>query len=330
MARLIWRAMMATDASGRRRSDAALKARFRWNKSGGSHFARSQLMHELANTAWVPQGGVFVKPADAVAEELPQGFTYDPGAAWLKAIQFGENHIVQAARAKEEAARVAAEHDTRESAAQVLGFPDVETAERALRFAELPPEAAERVLAEFNRTLIRELPEQETRNTERRSQTVFTQAADAPEKHSVVKLRSVAVGQSGTKVEAKEYLAHQYTNDTELFCQICKTVMPFKLDTGDYYFEAEPMFSDLSRLHPQNHLALCPNHAAMFRYALGSRDDLHGRLAALRQNELPITLASEETSVYFTKNHLADLQAVLRAEQPLDVEENGAAATDMS
>lgn len=130
------------------------------------------------------------------------------------------------------------------------------------------------------------------------------------------------MGQPRVKEEAKQYLGHQYTSDGEMFCQACRSVMPFKLDNGDYYFEAEPIFPDLKRMHGQNHLALCPNHAAMFRYALGSRDRLQDRITALQENELHILLAGEETALYFTKNHVTDLQAILQAEKETESQDD--------
>lgn len=315
ISKVIWNTMMAMDDEGDLRSDKALQARFRLNRAGGSHYAPSQLVVQLTNTAWVPQGDQFVKPADAIAEDLPKGFKYDAGADWLNAINFGQNLALRSARAKEEASRLAQERARRERAAHELGFIDIETAERARRLAEVPPDIADKVLAEYQRTLLRELPEQAAHNPERRSKAVSAEAAEAPEKHSVERMRSVPVGQTRVKEEAKQYLEHQYTSDGEMFCQACRSAMPFKLDNGDYYFEAEPLFLNLKRMHGQNHLALCPNHAAMFRYALGSRDSLQDRIAALQVNEFNITLAGEETTLHFTKNHITDLQAILQAEK---------------
>lgn len=322
LSKLIWRSLMGTDNRGHFSSDTILWALFRWNKSGGSHKAPSQLVHQLADTAWVPQGDRFVKPADAIAEDLPAGFLFDPGESWLKAIKFGQNYALQSARAKEEASRLAEEHARREHAAQELGFADIESAERARRLAEVPADIADKLLAEYQRSLLRELPEQEARDPERRSKAVFSEAAEAPEKQSVERMRSVPMGQPRVKEEAKQYLGHQYTSDGEMFCQACRSVMPFKLDNGDYYFEAEPIFPDLKRMHGQNHLALCPNHAAMFRYALGSRDRLQDRITALQENELHILLAGEETALYFTKNHVTDLQAILQAEKETESQDD--------
>jgi hypothetical protein len=323
ISKLIWRTMMAPGEGDRLESDDLLQARFRWNRTGGSRYAPSQLVVQLANAAWVPQADRFVKPADAIAENLPKGFNFDAGASWLKAIEFGQNHALETARAKEKAAREVAERARKESAAQELGFRDIESAERGKRLAQIPSELAAKLLAEFERQSLRELPEQDARNPKRRSEAVFSEAMEAPEKQSAERIRSVRIGQADIKEGAKQYLFHQYNIDTELICQACKSAMPFKLNNGEYYFEAEPLFPDLSRLHRQNHLALCPNHAAMFRYALDSREGLQERIMAAQENELAITLAGKETTLYFTKNHLTDVRAILRAEKGLQAPDNG-------
>lgn len=268
----------------------------------------------LKNAAWVPQGDRFVKPADAIAEDLPKGFNFDAGTAWLKAIEFGENHALQNARAQEEAARLVDAHARKQSAARELGFADVDSAERARRFAEVPSDVANWLLAEWKRRSVQDLPDQQTRDPERRSQTVFAEASHATEKRSEERTRLVSVDRSSAKEEAKQYLSHQYTIDDVMICQLCKSAMPFKLDNGNHYFEAEPLLPELKLIHPQNHLALCPNHAAMFRYTLAGPATLSGQLIALQGNELQVTLAEEEMTLYFTKNHVTDLHAVLLAE----------------
>jgi hypothetical protein len=77
----------------------------------------------------------------------------------------------------------------------------------------------------------------------------------------------VSVGREDVKAEAAQYLQQQYASDGEVICQICKKPMPFKLDDGSAYFEKVEFLSELKKLHHQNYLALCPNHAAMFKYA---------------------------------------------------------------
>ena len=71
---------------------------------------------------------------------------------------------------------------------------------------------------------------------------------------------------------------------------------------------------DLERHHHQNYLALCPNHAAMFIHANGSKDAMKDRLLALVGSELRLTLADQPATIYFTDSHVADLRVVIEVE----------------
>lgn len=100
-----------------------------------------------------------------------------------------------------------------------------------------------------------------------------------------------------------------------MICQICKSVLPFKLDNGSFYFEKVEFLTELTKRYHQNYLALCPNHAAMFQHANGSRDILMESFTDLTDNRLPVVLAQQEETIYFTKTHIADLKAVIGAEE---------------
>ena len=111
-----------------------------------------------------------------------------------------------------------------------------------------------------------------------------------------------------------------------MYCQICQKPLPFKRNGGDWYFERVEIMEERelgSRHHKENYLALCPNHAAMFRHANGSRDQLKGMVIQARTNELEIILAQQPRQIYFTKTHLADLRAVIAAESEHDNGEGG-------
>lgn len=77
--------------------------------------------------AWVPQGrSDFVRPAEASRDLLPDGFPFDPGWTWLKAIGFGEEIVKQTE-----------EHRRRRDVASELGFEDEESLDDARWFAQL-------------------------------------------------------------------------------------------------------------------------------------------------------------------------------------------------
>jgi hypothetical protein len=299
-AKLIWRTLCSLPGP------ECLKATYRKNWSSGTREADSQLVHHLRKASWIPQGnGLFVPPAEAVRDLLPDGFPFDAGSAWLKAIGFGRNATVKSE-----------EQRRNEIAARELGFRDQASLDRAKRFAALPPEEQERILADREHFSAKELPEHEPANPERRAERVGTKAASAPDRRTEERTRSISIGLDQVKQEAAQYLRQQYTNaDGEMICQICKTQLPFRLDNGSDYFEAIEFLPELTKRHYQNYLALCPNHAAMFQYANSSSDSLEDDFVDLAVNELAVMLAQKDTTIYFTKTHMVDLKEVIRVDR---------------
>jgi hypothetical protein len=265
-------------------------------------------VHELRAASWVPQGdGVFVRPTDASRALLPKGFAFDPGDSWLKAIQFGETAVRQSEQARQ-----------KDAAAQSLGFADAAAAERARRFNELPEAEQEKILSELESRNKPALPDRPLTNPERRAQNVREQALRAPDKESEIRERSVSIGREDVKEQADLYLREHYRNaDGEVTCQICKGPLPFKLDDGREYFEVVEFLPELIKRHPQNYVALCPNHSAMFRIVNGSRETMRQAFQTLTDNELAVLLAEQDLTIYFSKTHIIDLKAVLDAEDSL-------------
>lgn len=259
----------------------------------------------MRNAAWVPQSdGRFVVPAEARADLLPAGFPYDPGKKWLKAIGFGETFVKRA-------------EDTRQkqSIAKQLGFEDGAALEDAQWFAALDPAQRQDFKQQVDNRTKFALSESEPANPERRAKRVVAGAKLAPDRITEEHTRSVPVGLQAVKQDAERYLRRQYTNsDDEMFCQICKQPLPFRLSNGRHYVEKVEFIAGLDRLHYQNYLALCPNHAAMIQHAHGSKDFVKEMLMACDGNTLDIVLAEADASIYFTRTHLLDLKAVLAAE----------------
>ena len=300
-ARLLWRTMCNIPAYPDR-----LKATYRKNQANGSRYADSLLVHQLKEARWVPQAnGSFVRPAEASRELLPDGFPFDPGWRWIKAIRFGE-----------ESARRLEEHRRRREVAKELGFEDDEALNDAKWFAELSSDERRQLKMEYERYRVHDLPDCEPSNPERRTTKVGEQAEDAPERISEKRTRSVSVGREAVKKDTDPYLRQQYTNGEEvMICQVCKKSLPFKLDDGRYYYEAVEFLPVLRKRHYQNYLALCPNHAAMYQHANGVADLMKELFLELVGNELEVVLGNEDMSIYFTKTHIADLRAVIAADE---------------
>lgn len=305
LAKLVWRTMCSLP-----KHPDYLQATYRKNESSGSRQADSQLVHQLRKAAWIPQGSsLFVRPKDAVRDLLPEGFPFDSGSAWVKAIGFGQ-----------EVAKKSEEQRHKEIVAKELGFTDNASLERAKRFAALPPEEQERILWEREHRPLTELPDHEPTNPERRAERVGTKAADAPERRTEERTRSVSIGRDEVKQESAQYLCQQYTNaDGEMICQACKAPLPFKLDDGSDYFEKVEFLPELKKRHYQNYLALCPNHAAMFQHANGSADSMLEIFDELTGNEFEVVLAQKRATIYFTRTHIADLKEVIRVDRAEEV-----------
>jgi hypothetical protein len=280
-----------------------------------SKFWDNQLVLNLRTAQWVPQaGGSFARPAEASRDSLPDGFTFDPGWTWLKAIHFGEE-LAQKSEAQRQ----------RQDVAKTFGFADAKSLERAQRFATLPQAEQERILAEFQGSQHLELPEHESRDPKGRAKRVGEQAAGAPKRISEHRQRAVPVGRGDVKQEAEQYLRGQYTNECkQMFCQVCEAPLPFKLEDGFYYCEKVEFFEDLKRQHYQNYLSLCPNHGAMFQYANGSRKALRAKFVGMDGQKLEVVLAKTDLTVYFTKTHIADLKTVIEVDQTLGAEDDAA------
>lgn len=301
LARLIWRTLLSLPSYPN-----YLQATYQLNRANGARHAASSLVHDLRAANWVPQGDdVFVRPADAAREYLPKGFPFDPGYAWLKAIQFGET-----------AASRSAQTLMKEVAAKSLGFADAAAADRARRFSELPDAEQEEILAGLENRSKAAVPDRPLANLERRATNMREQALKAPDKESETRERSVSIGREEVKEQADMFLREHYRNaDGEVTCQICKGPLPFKMDDGREYFEVVEFLPELRKRHAQNYLALCPNHSAMYRLVNGSQDTLRESFLAIDGNELAVVLAERDMTIYFSKTHMVDLQAVLEAEE---------------
>ena len=300
LSRLVWKTLRDQSYNGR-----YLRACYQYNQSNVPHYADSQLVYQLRKLSWVPQrGGSFVRPAEAAQDRLPEGFAFDAGWPWIKAIGFGE-----------ESAKRVEERHRRRGMARELGFDNDEALEDAKRFAKWSPDTRRRILAEYEAV---DLPQHEPSDPERREAKVREQASEAPERTTEKRPRSVSVNREAVKTEETDpYLRSLYTNDDGVtICQACKKALPFKLADGNYYFEKVEFLPELEKHHYQNYLALCPNHAAMYRYANGSTETMKDTFLGLVDgNELEVVLAEETDTVHFNSTHILDLKTIIEAEE---------------
>lgn len=304
-ARLVWGALCRSETI----QPTIMRACFRYTEKGGPHYSESQLAGVLKELAWVPQAdGTFVKPSEASGLRLPEGFTYDSGHKWLRAIGFGS--------ADE---RRAAETETRTAKRTELGFNSEEELQRALIFINrVPPEEQARILAEASTPEFEpiELPERPVANAALRGTRAAEEAKNTPTKETEIRERSVPIGASDAITPAKLFLQAQYTNSSgKMICQVCKDELPFRLPSGSHYFEAIELIRDSKKRHRATYLALCPNHAAAYQYANGQRNAMAELVDSASSTEIEISLGGVETTIYFTETHLADAKACIQSDK---------------
>ena len=80
---------------------------------------------------------------------------------------------------------------------------------------------------------------------------------------------------------------------------------------------SQELYDKFSLPYPQNYLALCPNHSAMYRLVNSSTKTMREAFQALSDNELDVVLAEQDMTIYFSKTHIVDLTAILDAEDSL-------------
>jgi hypothetical protein len=112
-------------------------------------------------------------------------------------------------------------------------------------------------------------------------------------------------------------------SDGQLICQCCHKEMPFRLRSGEHYFEAVQCISDTETHHRENRLALCPTCAAMYQYARETNDaEIRSRIVnhpAADQTpsvEIPVHLAGQEHTLHFVGTHWFDLKNLFRKGTP--------------
>ena len=282
-----------------------LKARYQNNQSIGYREEYSTLVYQLRAAEWIPQGdGIFVRPPDANRHLLPPGFPFDPEWPWLKAIQFGE-----------EVVKKSEEYRQKQSSAEACGFNSFD---QALEFAELFKELKKRgisvedVLANYKEV---DFPVKESPNPERRAGKIADEKRNTPKKIRETREQTIDPDYGGAQVDAKTYLKDQYTDDCGImFCQLCRAPQPVMLN-GEPHFQAVDYvrMNDIYGHHLENNLALCPNHAAMYKNGGLDPDTVRALLLECKGIEIPLNLAGNELKLRFTKQHLDDLRAVLNA-----------------
>ena len=305
VSRLIWHAIIKFN--GR-----PIQAKYRPNHVNPIRTEDSQLVFYLKSYAWIPdKAGDFHKPQDIIMDDLRTDFPYDDRNGVLTAIGFGE----QAKQRSEE-------YVSKNHHAQQIGFDSVEEAEKMAQLAYFMRERGEspdRLLEKYLSNSVHSqltFPSKPVVNPERREERLAEQISDAPEKEYEMCERRDRISR-GT-IDPVPLLREQYTDSFgEMFCQICKSEMPFKKRNGEYYFEAVEVLSSifLPKEFEAQYLALCPLCAAKYQEFVKRQEksmaELKNAIANSEGYEVPLMLGEEKTSIQFIESHLHDLKIII-------------------
>ena len=265
---------------------------------GGKTTETKEEMSEMGKTAtkyaWLPsRNGEFHRPCDLRPEDLPEGFVKDEELAKKLNLKVAPTEDNIGALAK------AAGID-RDILEDFINNPDEAKAFKDWRESRRKPKPKAPVAA--------------SRDSSRREEKIKEAVQDAPPVKREERTRTIRVSKGDLRPEIRGYLQEKNTNeDKELICQLCQEVMPFKVQDG-YYFEATECVWDLGKEIRENHLALCPNCAAMYEHANPNEpEDIKELILKTTKAELQIslTLAEQPHSIRFTEVHLEDLQGAL-------------------
>ncbi len=300
VSRMIWKAVASV-------GERTMYARQAPNREYEPHQELSTLAFALRGAAWIPaKDGSLRQPRAITSAELAKGLSAAGNGAWLDAVDFGAD-----------ARKRSQEHLERRTAAQTIGLP----AELADRLERLSPDA----LASFGSEMLRriesgsfsrhEFPEREAPNPAHRSERLAGRSQNATAKTYELRSRSVRTTDKESRQLARPYLRDLYTNDAgDMICQACHDAMPFKLSDGTPYFEMPEVLGAVSEELAENHLALCPNCSAKWRYANETPEaEVHNAILTSEQPEVDVVLAGGPVKVRLVRIHFDDLRVILNA-----------------
>jgi hypothetical protein len=294
VSRLIWDYMCSADRK-------VLQARYSPNNRHPERVSPSSLVHALAGAQWIPNKvGTFHVPCEMTKDLLPDGFLYDDGNGWLKAIEFGE------------IAKQSERHH-----AQSLGIRKLELIDLMKQIQD-DEGLLNKIMSVVKKLKPHraEFPVRPVRNPDRRSERIIQEYKDSSNKTYEHRQRNVRVSEPENKPDV--WLRNQYTNDNgEMVCQVCHDEMPFRKRDGEYYFEAVEMLlrEDFHKENPAQYIAVCPLCSAKYKEFV-KRDssmatDIRRKLVGATEPEVAVAFGEEEVVIRFVETHWHDLRRIL-------------------
>ena len=198
--------------------------------------------------------------------------------------------------------------------AKELGFNDLSEVEAYQKLKSTQPD----LIANLINSMENHFPEEVVEDFEERILETTKTLGTASEVKIVEGIIRERKNYKETHSEMKEYVRSKYYVGEVMKCQACSLIMPFKLFSGRYYFEAVYFIKTLDREFRANGVALCPTCAAKFKYTLQTTPDELRRLVlnlsilGTGSSTIRISMSGSECDLSFTDDHLIELQTILK------------------
>jgi hypothetical protein len=289
--------------------------RFNWEKraersGGGFRYVDSSFVSAMQYSAWLPDtNGKKLRPTLISRDSLNSKF------------RFVETKIVSAIKfdgSSQEAMRrernLAIQREEKNKLAKELGFNDISEVEAFQKLKKAQPE----LVANLINSMENHFPEEIVEDFEERILETTKTLGSASEVKFVEGIIRERKNYKETHSEMKEYVRNKYYVGDVMKCQACSLIMPFKLFSGLFYFEAVFFIKNLDREFKANGLALCPTCAAKFKYTLQTSPGelrmlvLNTKIVGTGASTIRVKMAGVECDLSFTDDHLLELQTILK------------------
>jgi hypothetical protein len=288
--------------------------KLRWHESSrrsGSTWITedSNFIFQLKNTHWIPDNNnKKFMPSKINRNQLHSRFAFRD-TELIHAIKFdGESKEAQAKMRAEAAAL-----SEKNTMARELGFSDFKEVELLQKIKQKNPEA----LRNLYQSLESIFPEDLVDDIDDSILATTKAIGTADEVRFVETMIRERKNYGTSHAEMKSYVRRKYEFGGIMKCQSCALIMPFRLKSGEFYFEAVFAFKDLPKDVLENVLAFCPTCAAKYKYALEtSRIVLKSAIKSAKilgtgTVSIPLRMAGSDFQLTFTEEHFLALQTVL-------------------
>jgi hypothetical protein len=290
--------------------------RFSWEKKAersgtGFRYVDSSFASAMQYSAWLPDmNGKKLRPTLVSRETLNSKFRFVE-TKLVTAIKFdgSSREAIQRER------HLAIQREEKNKLAKELGFKDISEVEALQKLKNAQPE----LVANLINSMENHFPEELVDDFEQKILDTTKTLGSASEVKIVEGIIRERKNYKETHSEMKEYVRNKYYVGDVMKCQVCSLIMPFKLFSGLYYFEAVFFIKNLDREFKANGLALCPICAARFKYTLQTTPSelrdliVNSKIFGTGSSAIKIRMSGNDCELSFTDDHLLELQTIFKS-----------------